>query len=64
MSIKKEKRHDSDRLADDLLYGAEEIGDHLGKPPRWVYHQQKNLGLTHIGATLVASKAKLKQLFS
>jgi hypothetical protein len=51
-----------DRL--DLLYGAEEIGRYIGRSKRWVYHQQKNLGLGHIGGTLVGSCSKLAKLLA
>jgi hypothetical protein len=63
MSVKKEKR-DEDRLAEDLLFGAQEVADYLGRKPRWVYHQQKNLGLGHCGATLIGSKSKLTKLLT
>jgi hypothetical protein len=63
MPVNKE-RHDDDKLAGDLLYGAQAIGDYLGRPPRWVYHQQKNLGLSHVGATLIGSKTKLTKLLT
>jgi hypothetical protein len=48
----------------DALYGAHEIGDFIDRPARWVYHQQKNLGLVHVGAVLVGSKSKLKKLLT
>jgi hypothetical protein len=64
MSIKEAERRDEDTLAQDILYGAEEIGRFVGRPPRWVYHQQKNLGLGHVGATLIGSKTKLIKLLT
>jgi hypothetical protein len=64
MSIKEDKRRDEGELSADILYGAAEIGRYIGRPPRWVYHQQKNLGLGHIGATLVGSKTKLTKLLT
>jgi hypothetical protein len=57
-------RGDEQVLGDDLLFGADEIGAFLKKSPRWVYYQQRNLGLGHIGATLVGSKRALTKLFS
>ena len=48
----------------DALYGATAIGRFINRPPRWVYHQQENLGLTHVGAVLVGSKSKLKKLLT
>ena len=53
-----------EKLADDLLYGATTIADFTGLTERQVYHQQKNSGLTHLGATLVGSKSKLKKLLA
>ena len=63
------KQHDKDHaekvtLGDDLLYGADAIAKFLKRKPRWVYHQQAHLGLTHIGATLVGSKTKLTKLLA
>ena len=55
---------DGDVLGDDLLFGAEAIAAFLKRSPRWVYYQQDNLDLKHIGATLVASKSRLRALFS
>jgi hypothetical protein len=48
----------------DTLYGAQEIGRFIKRPPRWVYHQQENLGLVHVGSVLVGSKSKLKKLLT
>jgi hypothetical protein len=61
MTAKNNERHDEDELSKDLMYGAEPIGRFIGRPPRWVYHHQKNLGLGHVGATLVGSKSGLKK---
>jgi hypothetical protein len=55
---------ENEKLADDMLYGAQAIADYLGLDPRQVYHQQRNLGLTHLGAMLVGSKKKLKKLLA
>jgi hypothetical protein len=54
----------NERLADDLLRGAEEISEYTGLTIRQVYHQQKNLGLTHLGAMLIGSKSKLRKLLT
>jgi len=64
MPVKEDKRRDKEVLGDDLLYGADAIAKFLKRKPRWVYHQQKNLGLAHVGATLVGSKAKLTKLLA
>lgn len=53
-----------EKPADDLLYGAQAISDETGLSVRQVYHQQKNLGLAHLGAMLVGSKKKLKKLLA
>jgi hypothetical protein len=53
-----------EKLADDLLYGAQAIADYIGRDPRWVYYQQKALGLTHVGALLVGSKSKIRKLLT
>jgi hypothetical protein len=53
---------DGEVLGDDLLFGADQIAAFLKRSPRWVYHQQRNLQLSHIGATLLGSKTKLKKL--
>jgi hypothetical protein len=63
MTVKEAQRRD-EVLGDDLLYGAEEIAAFLKRKPRWVYHQQTNLGLAHVGATLVGSKSKLMKLLT
>jgi hypothetical protein len=55
--------HD-ERLADDILKGAPEIADHTGLTPRQVYHQKENLGLKHLGAMLIGSKKKLRELLT
>ncbi len=54
----------NERLANDLLRGAEQIAEWTGLSVRQVYHQQRNLGLTHLGAMLVGSKSKLKKLLT
>jgi hypothetical protein len=48
----------------DTLYGAVEIARYIKRTPRWVYHQQDRLGLVHVGAILVGSKAKLRKLLT
>jgi hypothetical protein len=55
---------DNEKLADDLLFGAEQIAQYLGLTPRQVYHQQQRLGLIHLGSLLVGSKIKLKRLLT
>jgi hypothetical protein len=55
---------ENEKLADDLLFGAQAIADYTGLDPRQVYHQQKNLGLGHLGAVLTGSKKKLKKLLA
>jgi hypothetical protein len=40
-----------DNLADDLLYGAQNIAEFTGLNPGQVYHQRVALGLTRLGAT-------------
>jgi hypothetical protein len=55
---------DKERLADDLLHGAEEIAEYTGLTARQIYHQQKNLGLVHLGALLIGSKTKLRKLLT
>jgi hypothetical protein len=51
-------------ISDDFLYGAKSIGRFVKRPPRWVYHNQKDLGLIHIGATLVGTKTKITKILS
>jgi hypothetical protein len=64
MASKQDNRRDEETLGEDLLYGADAIAKFLNRNTRWVYHQQKNLGLAHVGATLVGSKAKLTKLLA
>jgi hypothetical protein len=54
----------NEKLADDLLKGAPEIADYTGLSVRQVYHQQDNLGLRHLGAMLIGSKKRLKELLA
>lgn len=51
-------------LVNDVLKGAAEIARYTGLSVRQVYHQQENLGLTHLGAMLIGSKRKLKRLLT
>ena len=44
MIAKNEKRRDEEVLGDDLLYTADEVAAFLKRTPRWVYHNQRNLG--------------------
>jgi hypothetical protein len=53
-----------DTIADDILQGAEAIAEYTGLTKRQVYHQQENLGLTHLGAMLIGSKRKLRRLLT
>jgi hypothetical protein len=64
MPVKEDNHRAEEVLGDDLLYGAKPIAKYLKRSERWVYHQQRNLGLTHVGATLVGSKTKLTKLLS
>ena len=64
MATKQDNCRDEEALGDDLLYGADAIAKFLKRKPRWVYHQQAHLGLTHIGATVIGSKAKLTKLLT
>ena len=50
---------ENETLADDMLYGAQEITNYTRLTVRQVYHQQKNLGLKHLGAMLVGSSPSL-----
>lgn len=55
---------DNEKLADDLLKSAEEIADYTGLTVRQVYHQSENLGLRRLGAMLIGSKRKLRELLT
>jgi hypothetical protein len=52
-----------DRLADDLLNGAEAIGNFLGVPVHAVYHihKKKRLPIGKLGKIYIASKTKLRR---
>ncbi len=63
LTKKSEDRHE-EVLGDDLLFGAPEIAAFLKRSERWVYYQQGHLGLSHVGATLIGSKTKLKKLLT
>jgi hypothetical protein len=60
----KEPKKRRDRGDSDFLWTASEIARFIKRTERFVYHQQKNLGLVHIGGTLVGSKAKLTKLLT
>jgi hypothetical protein len=64
MTDKEAKRHRGREANSDFLWTADEIARFIKRTPRFVYHQQKNLGLVHIGGTLVGSKSKLTKLLS
>jgi hypothetical protein len=48
-------------LADDMLWGALEIGEYIGRSERAVYHiaARKTLPITHVGGRLAARKSRL-----
>lgn len=52
-----------ERLADDLLYGAQAIAKELGVTPMQVYHMArlKRLPIGHIGKNLIASRRQLQR---
>jgi hypothetical protein len=53
----------SDRLADDLLYGGTEIAEFLGMTLREVYHLAKTqqLPIGRLGRNLLASRSGLRR---
>jgi len=53
----------SDRLADDLLNGGNEIAEFLGVPVREVYHlaRTKRLPIGHLGRKLIAFRSGLRR---
>ena len=51
----------TEKIADDLLYGAEAIANETGLRLRQVYAKQDELGVTHLGGLLVGSKAELRR---
>ena len=53
-----------EKLADDILYGAPAIAKFVGLTERQIYHQQRNLQLKKLGAILVGSKKRLKELLT
>ena len=53
-----------EKLADDLLVGAEAIADFTGLEVRQVYHQAANLGLKKLGRLLTGSKKNLKRVLT
>jgi hypothetical protein len=44
-------RKPDEKLADDILQGAQEISDFSGLKPRQIYHQKEKLGLRRLGET-------------
>ena len=52
-----------DRLAEDLLIGADAIAEFLGVSRKSVYHlaSRKRLPVGHLGKNLIASKTKLRR---
>jgi hypothetical protein len=55
----------ADSLADDLLRGAEAIGDFINEPVRRVFYlaERKLLPIGRLGGGLIASKAALRQRY-
>jgi hypothetical protein len=53
---------ETEKVADDILYGAEAIAEYTGLSPRQVYYQAPNLKLKRLGAMLIGSKKRLKEL--
>lgn len=53
-------------LADDLLYGAEDIGKFIGRNARQVYHlvDKGNLPAGTIGTVLMASKRRIREHYA
>ena len=54
----------NESLADDLLKGARKIASYVGQPPWWVYYHAPDLGITRVGATLIARKSELDKRLS
>ena len=44
-------RKPDEKLADDILQGAQEISDFSGLKPRQIYQQKEKLGLRRLGET-------------
>lgn len=61
-----EPKDKTERLGDDLVWGADGIAQELGVEPHTVYywHRKKMLPITKVGKTLVASKRKLQRAFA
>jgi hypothetical protein len=58
-----EANMDTNKLADDMLMGAEAIAEELGISTAQVYHyaRLKRLPIGKLGATLIASKRQLQR---
>lgn len=58
--------NNTDRIADDLLIGAQAIAEFLGITEAMVYHyaRLKRLPVGKIGKNLIASKRKLQRAFA
>jgi len=56
----------SARIAEDLLVGADAIAHEIGVPRRRVYNlvEKGLLPCTHEGATIVASRSRLRQHYA
>jgi hypothetical protein len=62
----KNKKHDDESIAGDLLRGAREISKFLGITERqtFYYVQKKAIPVTRLGSLIVASKSVLRRHFS
>lgn len=58
--------HHTESLAEDLLRGAEAIGSFIGEPPKAVYYlaERGYAPIGREGATLIASKRKLREHYA
>jgi len=54
----------TETLADDILIGAERIAEFTGLNARQVYYQSDNLKLKRLGAMLIGSKKRLRELLA
>jgi hypothetical protein len=53
-----------EKIADDILVGAEAIASETGLRLRQVYAKQTELGITHLGGLLVGSKSRLREILT
>lgn len=63
MSEQSEEKPNSERVADDVLRGAQAIGDELGVNPEDVYylHKTQKYPIGKLGKTLIASRQQLRR---